>query len=88
MARQEHNVVVPLDNVLVILADVQCAIGRIVQEVESSNTTEPTGIQVCKHHHICTSSDKSSDAITDKGSSVMEDGLSESGKSFYIFTFR
>ena len=77
--------VVRLDDVLAILADVQCMIGCIVQEVKSSYTTEPTGIQV---HHICTSSDESSDVITDKGSALMEDGLSESGKSFYIFTFQ
>ena len=88
MARQEHNVVVWMDNVLVILAGIQCTIRNIVQEVKSSNTTEPTGIQVHKRCHICTSSDKLSDAITDKGSASMEDGLSESGKSFYIFTFR
>ena len=87
MARQEHNVVVWLDDVSAILTDVQCTIRRIVQEVKSSYTTEPTGIQVHKCHRICTSSDESSDAITDKGSTSMEDGLSESGKSFYIFTF-
>ena len=62
-------------------------IRRIVQEVKSSNTTEPTGIQVRKRCRMCTSSDESSDAIADKRSSLMEDGLSESGKSFYIFTF-
>ena len=87
MAMQECNVVVWLDDVSVILADVQCTIGCIVQEVKSSYTTKPTGIQVHKHHYICTSSDESSDAITDKRSALMEDGLSESGKSFYIFMF-
>ena len=79
--------VVQLDDILVILADIQHVIRCIVQEVKSSDTTaKPEPIQVCKHCHICTSSDESSVellAITDKGSASMVDGLLESGKSFY-----
>ena len=71
---------------MAILADIQHAIGRIVQGIKSSDTTsklEP--IHVCKRRRICTSSDESSvelRAIADRGSVSMEDSLSESGKVF------
>jgi hypothetical protein len=66
-----------LDDVSVILTD--------VQEIKSSKTkAKPEPIQMRKRHCISNSSDKLSvevQAITDKGSTVMEDGLSESGEN-------
>ena len=97
MSRQERTpkMVVQLEDVSAILADVQRAIGRIVQGIKSSDTAlklEP--IHVRKRRRICASSDESSveqRAIADGGSISMEDGLSESGKFFTqqsVFTFQ